>query len=466
MKDGAYRVFAKGFKVGALDTTFDTKGSDEWQGLRGGVRADWDLPGSKISFSSEANTSHQGQTLIFPQFAPPYTFLSQQRYTNSDWFVQGKWEQTAGPNKGTSVRASLEHYDRGTADIGERNTNYAIDFQKPIPSTGKNHVIWGLGLTSSDEKTFATPYAHTVPVEQTITVYSGFIHDETELSKKLRLSLGTKFEHNSFTGWEIQPSARMSYQPSENQTFWGAISRAVRTPSITDQNDALFGSVGPGPGGLPLTYEFFGSPNQFSEVEISHELGWRYETNKGCFFDATLFLNEYSDLRNAVYLGATPVTTPFPYVQGNVQFRNGASAQTGGFELAAHQALRPTWRLDESYSLYTESFNPGTGNVLEPIDLSAGTAPRHQFSVRSQLDLPKKMEFDVASYYVSGIPAQNIAPYLRVDLRFGWKPNEKTDISVGVANLANYQHQEAVANLWDVSSQVRRSLYGQVTFRF
>ena len=60
-------------------------------------------------------------------------------------------------------------------------------------------------------------------------LYSAFIQDEFQiLPKRLTFTLGTKVEHNDYTGFEVQPSARLMFKPTENQTVWAAVSRAVQ----------------------------------------------------------------------------------------------------------------------------------------------------------------------------------------------------------------------------------------------
>src|SRR5207245_502127 len=67
-------------------------------------------------------------------------------------------------------------------------------------------------------------------------LFGGFVQDEIALVKdRLRLTLGTKIEHNDYTGFEIEPSGHLAWTPTPRQTVWGAISRAVRTPSRIDR---------------------------------------------------------------------------------------------------------------------------------------------------------------------------------------------------------------------------------------
>ena len=50
-----------------------------------------------------------------------------------------------------------------------------------------------------------------LPAKLTRRLYSGFIQDEIQLAgDRLRLTIGSKFEHNDYTGFEVQPSVRLA----------------------------------------------------------------------------------------------------------------------------------------------------------------------------------------------------------------------------------------------------------------
>src|SRR5207237_10810449 len=89
-----------------------------------------------------------------------------------------------------------------------------------------------------------------LPPNRNLQLFSGFLQDEiTLLPDRLRLTVGTKLEHNDYSGFEVQPSARIAWTPDDHQTVWAAVSRAVRSPSRIDTD--LYASSSPTlPGGL------------------------------------------------------------------------------------------------------------------------------------------------------------------------------------------------------------------------
>src|SRR5690606_41291468 len=81
-------------------------------------------------------------------------------------------------------------------------------------------------------------------------------------SDRLYLTIGSKFEHNDYTGFEFQPGVRFLWNINDLQTFWAAVSRAVRTPSRIDRNWVI-----------PNVSS--GSPDYKSEELLAYELGYQ-----------------------------------------------------------------------------------------------------------------------------------------------------------------------------------------------
>jgi len=56
------------------------------------------------------------------------------------------------------------------------------------------------------------------------TLYSGFLQDEIMLARRVYLTIGSKLEHNGYTGFEFEPSARVAM---ESQVHTIALGRAI-----------------------------------------------------------------------------------------------------------------------------------------------------------------------------------------------------------------------------------------------
>ncbi|MCP4407957.1 MAG: TonB-dependent receptor, partial [Gammaproteobacteria bacterium] len=77
------------------------------------------------------------------------------------------------------------------------------------------------------------------PDSDQYTLFSMFFQDDYPLHDRLTLTLGSKFEHNDFTGWEIQPNGRLLWKVTETASLLGAVSRAVRTPARLESDGRI-----------------------------------------------------------------------------------------------------------------------------------------------------------------------------------------------------------------------------------
>ena len=128
------------------------------------------------------------------------------------------------------------YYDRfnyvDTSGFKIKRDTIDLDFRQHWADDGQHEIIWGLGFRHWDDRTRAGQATAVTPQSENISTYSGFIQDTITLSPEtLVLMVGSKFEHNGFTGFEFQPSSRLSWTPNDRQTLWAAVSRPVRIPS-------------------------------------------------------------------------------------------------------------------------------------------------------------------------------------------------------------------------------------------
>src|SRR3546814_4339022 len=100
----------------------------------------------------------------------------------------------------------------------------------------------------------------------------------------VKLTLGNKFEHNSHTGLELMPNARLAWRVTDSTMLWSAVSRAVRTPSRFDRDLQATGVLVPG--------------DDFrSETVIAYEAGIRTQPTDVTSLSVSVFYNDYDDLR-------------------------------------------------------------------------------------------------------------------------------------------------------------------------
>jgi iron complex outermembrane receptor protein len=84
--------------------------------------------------------------------------------------------------------------------------------------------------------------------------------------------------------------------------------------------------------------------------------------------------------------------------------------------------------------------------------------------LRSSLDLPHQMEFDVTARYVSELPLPNVPSYVAVDMRWGWQPRPGVDISITGQNLLGPPHGEFTAAA--TRTAFSRGVFAELLWRF
>ena len=99
--------------------------------------------------------------------------------------------------------------------------------------------------------------------------------------------------------------------------------------------------------------------------------------------------------------------------------------------------------------------------------LDVGNSPRHQFQIRSSIDLPRHFEFDSGLYYAGRLSALGVSNHARVDARLGWRPARSWELSVVGQNLLEPRHLEFVYYANTVqSTQIQRSVFGEIRWWF
>ena len=474
-----YRVYGKWLEH---DRGFNLEGNarDDWRTGRFGFRLDW-KPGTDdtITFQGDYYHSLLGRRDLRASLETPPTFI---RTNTEDEEPSGgdvllRWTHQLGKDSNWVLQAYYDNSDRrGTAGtFGFSVNTIDVDFQHQFPLGDRQKVIWGLDyrLTEIFWKGSANGFDQGLalgPDREFVqrNLFSVFLQDEIKIVQdRLFLTLGSKFEHNEITGFEIQPTVRLLWTPTKRQSVWAAVSRAVRTPTFLE-NDIQLGT-------LPLASgrSFFGqlrnNHNLNSEEVFAYELGWRAQATDKLSFDAALFFNRYDQLlvRQPGIPEVDPATRALVLP---LNATIGEDADTYGVELAATWQIANWWRL---YGQYTYlNMNLHADQKLPPssragAELVEKQSPQNQFYIRSSWDLPGHVEFDLIGRYVDNLTGftPRIKSYATMDVRLAWKPRENLELAVVGQNLFDNHHPELGTSplIRSPLVEVERSIYGQVT---
>jgi len=262
--------------------------------------------------------------------------------------------------------------------------------------------------------------------------------------RRVEIDIGSKFEHNDFTGFEAQPSVRITWMAEENHAVWGAISRAVRTPTRFD-TDIRFG-----PPGLAI----FGNPNFQSENLTAYEVGYRARRTNRLSFDVTTFINTYEDLRSLEFRPPNQIFET-----------NNLPGKTYGGEVDGSVDVASWMRLHASYAYLFKRLKsaPGTRDFFN--GSLEGNETRHQFQVQASTNLPGRVEYDTTLRFVSRLPDPVVPRYMELDARLGWDATRNVELSIVGRNLLDTQHPE-FGPPSPFRVEVERNIYGRLAFRF
>jgi iron complex outermembrane receptor protein len=371
----------------------------------------------------------------------------------------GRWTHDFAADSVLTLQAYYDRTVRNSPIFGEDRDTGDVDLQHRFTLGQIQEIIWGLGfrVTHADIKNSLN--VSFFPHDRTLALYSAFVQDEiTIIPERVRLAVGSKFERNDFTGFEVQPSARALWTPGHSQTIWASISRAVRTPSEAESDVRLNPAPPvPLPPGL-LT--IFGNPEMESEELLAYEIGYRVQPITALKLDLTAYYNDYYDLRTIEPIFPGPVSPS--------RVSNKLSGDAYGTEISATAQVTKQWRIQSSYSYWQADLHLDRGSHdRNTVMIDEGSSPHNQFFIRSIVDVGWNVEFDSTLRYVDVLPFPKIPSYVTLDLRLAWSPLKNLEIAIVGQNLLDDRHPEfAPTFIGTQQSEVERSVYGKVVWRF
>ena len=446
-----YRVYGKYFARGDEVLGNGNNVNDSWGMGQGGFRIDDESdPLDKFTLQGDLYDS-------FVNIPTGYT----ENFGGGN--ILGRWSKTLPDDSNMSLQL---YYDRTYfndpvatgiygpgGDFIEGLDTYDADFEHHFHLDGSQRLTWGLGYRFTHDVIQNTAALAFIPPTLDHSLFSGFAQDEIALGRDLFLTLGSKVEHNDYTGYEFEPSGRLKWDAADKQMLWAAVSRAVRMPSRIDHDFLIPNSSTP-----LLT----GSSNFQSETLVAYELGYRAQWAMDFSISLSTFFNNYDDLRS---ISPTPGTV-FPYL-----ILNGLAGQTYGGELTADWQVLEGWRLHGGYDLIQENLWVKAGQTDTSNGQGDTSDPANQVFLRSSVDLKENLQLDAGVRWVDGRPVVNgttgdmVPSYLEMDAHLDWRPVQNLELSVTGLNLLQDHHPE-YGFPTPTREDISRSVYGEATCRF
>ena len=476
-----YRIYAKYFDRDTSKLLSGTDAADDWHISRTGFRVDWEQARDTLTLQGDLYSGKSGETTTVFLPNPPSLKRLEADEDISSGNLLLRWQRVFSAQSDMALQFYYDRSKRNLPLTEEKRDIFDLDFQHRFPWGSKQDIIWGLAYRFTHDDIKGSDTAFFTHPQRDDDKLSFFIQDDiTLIAERLRLILGSKFEHNDYSGFEVQPNARLLWTPDERQSLWASVARAVRIPTRADHDASLVGLpevIAPGdprnPFPAPLVNIFSGNTRFDAEELLAYEVGYRVQATEQLDLDFTVFYNDYQKLNN-VQLGAptcSPSGIPVPlqpdcvlsasHILLPLTIDNNSTASSYGVEAILDWRMLNWWRWQGSYAyLKLDINNSGLGFSR------TGQNPRHQFSLRSSLNLSDELDLNLWLRYTDELPSLNIDNYFTLDARLAWRPNENLELSLVGQNLLE-QHQEFTSEVGDAPpTEVERSVYGQIKWNF
>jgi iron complex outermembrane recepter protein len=448
---------------------------------RGGFRMDWALSElAEMTLSGEVYGGKVNNT--YSTYDPSIAFPAAQIGSEAaqsgvgGGHALGRYVREYG-DATLTLQAYYDRSVRQTAIFDENRDTGDLELKYQFGIGARHQIVAGAGYRISSDVQGSTSTISFPQSERVTHLANAFIQDDISLIEdKLKLLLGTKLEHNQFTGVEVQPSARLHLQIATNQAAWLSVSRAVRTPSRVE-DDVVIVSFNPTIGAVGLPTVLDGQRGIDSEKMLAYEAGYRIRATARFTLDVAAFYNQYDDLRSIELdgVGAHPAITSAPLVGAIFSDANGVEGEAYGVEISPSFQLQDWWRLTTSYSYLNMDLRgrPNSNDTITPRE--EDQSPDHTISIGSRMNLDHNVDLDVFARYVDQLDAARanngqgaaVPSYWSLDARIGWHPKPGMEFSLAGQSLLDYRRPEFEPTFVSVqSTEIEHSVLAMLTYQF
>ena len=394
---GAYRVYGRFFDVFDTSRTNGTTASDAWSKGQVGFRIDWGTAANGFTLQGDAYRGSLDQAIRDDSSISGNNLL-------------GRWNRDLAGWGQLQVQAYFDHTERDIpGTFAERLNIFDVEFQHGLRPMGAHRLTWGGGYRYGDDHVTNSAIVAFLPADRGLRWANIFAQDEIALLDQLRLTLGTKFERNYYTGTEPLPSARLAWKPGAQHLIWGAASRAVRAPSRIDRD--FFSPAQP-------PFAIAGGPDFESEIAKVYEIGYRALPLPQLSYSLSFSRSFYDKLRSVE-----------PAPGGGVVLGNKMEGTANGLEAWGSYQAASNWRLSAGAFFLRQHLRPKPDSG-DPNVSAAGNDPAYQWLLRSSFDLADNTELDIRVRHVGALPNPSVPAYTAADIRIAWRLQRELELSV------------------------------------
>jgi len=464
--NGSYRVYGRYTRN--ENSPSGNLAIDAGHALQMGFRSDWNLGArDKLTLQGDMLGASEAETIttLFSNRLPDYYTFGDHVHVAAGNFL-GRWNHTFANGSEATAQIYYDRYRRFDQGLNIQSTG-DFDFHYHLRAGERNDIVVGGSYRLTDQN-FTNGYEVTFGTgHRRDNLFSGFVQDEVKLTNSVSLTMGTKIEHNSYTGYEYEPSIQLAWSPSSRQTAWASASKAIQQPHWLFAEGQGDGAAVPIPGAGIAIYRLIGNPKGAAPTVFDFELGYRAELSKRMTLDTTVFLGNYKELETLdpqtpyFTLNPAPAHLVLPSVFGNL-----GKAKTYGIETSAHWDVTKRWRISLGYGFLQMNVSQDALGNSTYFATTSGDSPKYQAKFRSTMKLPHHVDWDISAYYVGALASGPVPSYTRLDTRLGRHIGEFIDISIAGQNLLGPRRVEFLDGAQINPTETARAISLSITRHF
>src|SRR6266571_3648580 len=191
--DASYRVYGRFFDVFNTSVASGATASDAWSKGQVGFRTDWGTAANGFTLQGDAYRGSLDQiNLVVDQ----NTHISGSN-------LLGRWNRDLAGWGQLQLQSYFDHTERDIpGNFAEHLNIFDVEFQHGLRAIGAHRLTWGGGYRYGDDRVSNSAFLAFLPANRGLRWANVFAQDEIALGENVRLTLGTKFENNYYTGTE------------------------------------------------------------------------------------------------------------------------------------------------------------------------------------------------------------------------------------------------------------------------
>jgi iron complex outermembrane receptor protein len=349
--------------------------------------------------------------------------------------LSANWQIDHFSGDKTTVQFSLEQSYLQHILVDEERSTFDFEYNRHKNARKNHEFIFGLSGRLSQDKISSSKYMWVDNARRLTSQYRFFLTDEiTLVPNRLSLTLSSMLEHNQYTGFEFQPSMRLSYNPDTKNCLWLSLSRAKRTPSRLERGAGYFENAFPlavPPYSIKTDLRDFGS-----EKVDALEFGWRRKINPDLSFDLTAFYNKYRDLAGS-FVQQNIFMPGYLLVSAGID--NLVKAEIRGAEINFDWQANRNFKISGNYSYLNIDTSCPANVFLADVNQNF---PEHSATLRTMLNLTPDLQWDNFAHYRSDIEFGNFRGAYSLDSQISWKIAAGKKLSLVCQNVFDSNHKD------------------------